>query len=199
MYLSGESLHYFYVTRVKYFKVPLDVLTSGSSLVWLTFSSCARCQTSTPCSNSCQREQSPPFGGEGAVGGLSELSATSPEPMWSTVSNLIWLRKHRFNVFCLSIFSSSFFLSCSHYCFLLRTCFIFASLDFHLCSFVAQPFHIFSSWPLFCVFDTVLRSFVVSSPSLVPPELISLSQVIIFFLLWIRAPLFYPALVAKVS
>lgn len=43
-----------------------------------------------------------------------ELSSPSPEPNWCTVPNLIWLLKHRFNVFDLSVFLSSFFfLSCS--------------------------------------------------------------------------------------
>ena len=76
---------------------------SGSSLVWLIFSSCVlhavRCQTPTPRSNSCQPNSvcvsnSPPLsGGEGAVDGLAELPPLSPVPSWCTVTNLLWLRK----------------------------------------------------------------------------------------------------------
>lgn len=99
---------------------------------------------------------------------------------------------------CQYSFPASFLNPAHSYCSLLCICFIFASLDFHLFSFVAQPFHIFK-FPLFSVFGTFSNSFVVSFFSPVPPELISLSEVIIFSLLWILAPFLYPAVVTKDS
>lgn len=54
-----------------------------------------------------------------------------------------WLRKHRINIFDLSVYLSSVFYPALSHCTLHCSCFIFASLDFHLYSSVVWPFHNF--------------------------------------------------------
>lgn len=130
----------------------------------------------------CASNPQPLSGGERTVDGTFELSPSSPELSWCTVSILNWPWKHRISGFDLSVFSSSFFFYPAHsYSSLQCICFIFTSLI----STSAPLWHNLStsvsSWPLFHVLDTVSSSFLVSFPSSFPPEWISLSQVIIFY------------------
>lgn len=135
---------------------------------------------------------------------LAEVSSSSPGPSLCTDPSSVLLRKHRIDVFDLSIFLSSSFFFFSF--FILLTLIALSTvpvLFLMLLISTSAPLWLnlstsLSSWPLFCVFDTVLSSFIVSFPSSFPPELISLSQVITFFVLWIPASLLYPVIVVKV-
>lgn len=161
--------------------------------MWLTSPSfvlhAIRCQTSTPCSNSCQCNRGcvsnaqPMSGGEGAVDGLSWTFFTLPRAQLVHCSQSYLAIEAQVQCFWLVsiLVQLLFFILLT----LIALSIALVSVLLLLISTSAPLWHSLStslsSWPSFCVFDTVLSSFVVSFPSSVPAELISVSQVIIFF------------------